>query len=106
MPGGFDAFLDGPDAGVRDALHIVPAGEKVRPENLLASPDVTEFEDGDQFRLVTLPALVRMKLVSFRDKDRTHLRDLIELGLLDLAAFTELPETLRVRLRELVENPE
>src|SRR4029079_901056 len=29
---GMDIFLDGPDAKVRDAVHIVMAGEKVRPE--------------------------------------------------------------------------
>ena len=106
MPGGLEAFLDGPDASVRDALHIVPAGEKVRPDNLLAAPDVTESEAGDQFQLVTLPALVRMKLVGFRDKDRTHLRDLIELGLLDASWCERLPQPLALRLKELIENPE
>ena len=106
MPGGMDAFLDGPDASIRDALHIVPAGEKVRPDYLLAAPDVTESEPGDQFRLVTLSALVGMKLVSFRDKDRTHLRDLIELGLVDSTWSQRLPEALATRLRHLIENPE
>lgn len=106
MPGGMEAFLDGPGASVRDALHIVPAGEKVRPDNLLAAPDVTESEAGDEFRLVTLPALAQMKLVSFRDKDRTHLRDLIELGLLDSSWCERLPQPLAARLQQLLENPE
>jgi len=106
QPGGMDVFLDGPAASVRDALHIVPAGEKVRPEYLLPVPDVTESEAGDQFRLVTLLALVRMKLTSFRDKDRTHLRDLIELGLVDASWYAQLPAALADRLRQLVENPE
>lgn len=106
QPGGMDVFLDGPAASVRDALHIVPAGEKVRPDYLLPVPDVTESEAGDQFRLVTLPALVRMKLTSFRDKDRTHLRDLIELGLVDASWYAQLPAALADRLRQLVENPE
>ncbi|MGA2052154.1 MAG: hypothetical protein ABSH19_02455 [Opitutales bacterium] len=106
QPGGMDAFLDGPAASVRDALHIVPAGEKVRPEHLLPAPDVTESEPGDQFRLVTLPALVRMKLTSFRDKDRTHLRDLIELGLVDVSWYPQLPPALAERLKLLVDNPE
>ena len=106
MPGGMDIFLDGPDASARDAVHIVLAGEKVRPDNLLPAPDVTEAEDADQFRLVSLSALVRMKLTSFRDKDRTHLRDLIELGLVDAAWLERLPAELLPRLRELLENPE
>lgn len=106
MPGSLDIFLDGPDASARDAVHIVLAGEKVRPDNLLPAPDVTEAEDADQFRLVSLPALVRMKLTSFRDKDRTHLRDLLELGLVDAGWLGRLPVELRPRLRELLENPE
>jgi len=106
MPGGMDVFLDGPEASVRDALRIVPAGEKVRPDSLLAAPDVTDSEAGDQFRLVTLSALVAMKLVSFRDKDRTHLRDLIEVGLVDASWGTRLPPPLASRLQELLDNPE
>ena len=106
MPGGLDLFLDGPDATPRDAVHIVLASEKVRPENLLPTPDVNEAEDTGNFRLVNLSALVRMKLTSFRDKDRTHLRDLIELGLVDDGWLAGLPESLRPRLRELLDNPE
>ena len=106
MPGGMDVFLDGPDASIRDAVHVVPAGEKVRPDSLLPAPDVTEAEEADQFRLVSLPALVRMKLTSFRDKDRTHLRDLIELGLVSSAWLDQVPEELRSRLRDLLDHPE
>jgi hypothetical protein len=106
MPERMDVFLDGPEAGVRDAIHIIPAGEKVRPDSLLAAPDVTDSENGDQFRLVTLSALVSMKLVSFRDKDRTHLRDLIELGLVDASWCDRLPPPLSRRLQELLDNPE
>lgn len=106
MPTGMDVFLDGPDASVRDAVHIVPAGEKVRPDSLLTAPDVTEAEEADQFRLVNLPALVRMKLTSFRDKDRTHLRDLIELGLVDSTWLGLVPEEVRPRLGELLDHPE
>ncbi|MCW5559782.1 MAG: nucleotidyltransferase family protein [Verrucomicrobiae bacterium] len=106
MPGGLEAFIDGSDGSIREAVHLVPAGENVRPDSLLASPDVTESEPGDQFRLVTLPALVRMKLVSFRDKDRTHLRDLLDLGLVDASWLAQLPDPLAARLRQLIENPE
>jgi hypothetical protein len=33
--------------------------------------------------VLSLEALVRMKLTSFRDKDRTHLRDMLEVELID-----------------------
>jgi hypothetical protein len=103
---GLEMFLDGPAASARDAVHIVFAAEKVRPEYLAPAPDVTDSEDTDSFRLVSLEALVRMKLTSFRDKDRTHLRDLIEVGLLDTSWTSRLPVQLGSRLQELLDNPE
>jgi hypothetical protein len=78
-----DMFLDGPDAKARDAVHVIFAAEKVKVDSLAPAPDVTESEATETFRLVTLEALVRMKLTAFRDKDRTHLRDLLEVGLVD-----------------------
>ena len=101
-----DIFLDGPNASARDAVHVVFAGEKVRPENPAPAPDVSESEKTDAFRLVSLDALVRMKLTSFRDKDRTHLRDLLEVGLIDAEWCDRLPPPLGKRLKELVDNPE
>src|SRR5438445_6639285 len=80
---GVDLFLDGPQAKARDAVHVVFAAEKVRPDYPEQTPDVTESEDAETFRLLSLDALVRMKLTSFRDKDRVHVRDLIEVGLVD-----------------------
>lgn len=101
-----DMFLDGPDAKARDAVHVVFAGEKVKADSVAAAPDVTESEGTETFRLVTLGALVRMKLTAFRDKDRTHLRDLIEVGLVDAGWLERLAPELAVRLQELLDNPE
>src|SRR5689334_15102261 len=39
-------FLDGPEAKARDAVHILFAGERVRPEDPVPAPDVTEVEVG------------------------------------------------------------
>ena len=101
-----DIFLDGANASARDAVHIVFAGEKVRPENPAITPDVSESEQTESFQLVTLEALVRMKLISFRDKDRTHLRDLLEVGLIDATWCDRFPVVLGARLQELVDDPE
>ena len=68
---GVPMFLDGPDAGPREAVHVLYAGEKVRPEYLLSAPDVTECEQPGAYKALSLEALVRMKLTSFHDKDRT-----------------------------------
>jgi len=39
-----------------------------------------ESESSDQFQVVSLAALVRMKLTSFRLKDRVHLLDMLDVG--------------------------
>lgn len=103
---GLDMFVDGPTAKARDAVHIVFAAEKVKSESLMASPDVNESEVTEAFRLVTLEALVQMKLTAFRDKDRTHLRDLIDVGLLDSGWVKRLPSELAARLQTLLDTPE
>ena len=59
---GVDMFLYEPDAKARDAVHIIFAAEKVRPNYTEAAPDVSESEDTEMFRLLSLDALVRMKL--------------------------------------------
>lgn len=103
---GIDMFLDGPQAKARDAVHIVFAGERVRPTYPLPAPDVSESEDGGEFRILSLDALVRMKLTSFRDKDRTHLRDLIDVRLIDETWLSRLPAELAARLKKLIDEPE
>jgi hypothetical protein len=47
-----------------------------------------------------------MELTSFRDKDRTHLRDLIEVGLLDRSWCARLPPAPARRLEQLLDTPE
>jgi hypothetical protein len=103
---GMEMFLDGPDAKARDAVHVVLAGEKVRPEYESTAPDVTESEKPESFRVVSPEALVRMKLTSFRDKDRTHLRDMLEVGLIDASWKDRFPPTLAARLQQLIDTPE
>lgn len=103
---GIDMFLDEPGAKARDAVHIVFAGEKVRPNYLLPAPDVDELRTTSTFSVLNLDALVRMKLTSFRDKDRTHLRDLIEVGLIDATWPGRFPPELGQRLQEILDNPE
>lgn len=103
---GIDMFLDGASAGARDAVHVIFAGEKVRPDDIAATPDVTDSEASPAFCLVELAGLVRMKLTAFRDKDRTHLRDMLELGLIDAAWCNRLPAPLADRLRHLIETPD
>ncbi|HET6882031.1 MAG TPA: hypothetical protein VFI31_17825 [Pirellulales bacterium] len=101
-----DMFLDGPTAKARDAVHVVFAGEKVREADLLPVPDVNESVSSDQFQVVNLEALVRMKLTAWRRKDQVHLLDLLDVGLIDDTWSARLPGELAVRLQELLDHPE
>jgi hypothetical protein len=103
---GIDMFLDGPSGRARDAVHIVFAREKVRPQYSHPAPDVTEVEETASFRLIRLEALVRMKLTSFRDRDRMHIRDLIDVGLVAPSWLSRLPADLQQRLQHILDNPE
>lgn len=99
-------FLDGPDASPRDAVHILFAAEKVRQIDVCPAPDIAECDTSGDFRIVALEALVRMKLTAFRDKDRTHLRDMLDLGLIDATWPARFPPELAERLQELLDTPE
>jgi hypothetical protein len=102
---GLDMFLDGAAAKARDAVHIVFANEKVRSGDLSASPAVSASESAGAYRVLSLEALVQIKLTAFRDKDRTHLRDMIEVELIDKSWVKKYPPELGRRLQSLLDDP-
>src|SRR6266404_8463171 len=96
-------FLERSDPNPRKGVHLLWAGEKVRAEYPLPSPTVDEremLEPGKQ--VVSLAGLVRMKLMSNRDQDRVHLRDLIDVGLVGRDLLASLPQELAARLDALL----
>lgn len=101
-----DVFLDGPEAKVRDALHVLWAGERAVPDALEAAPELKETEFTGEFELVPLNDLVRMKLVSFCDKDRMHLRDLLSVGLINESWLPQYPAPLAARLKQIMDDPD
>lgn len=103
---GIDMFLDGANAKARDAVHILFAQEKVRPEYTEYAPDVEPFDLAPPYRVLTLEALVRMKLTSYRRKDQVHIQDLIGVGSIDETWLSRLPAELAERLKTLLEDPE
>jgi hypothetical protein len=103
---GIDMFLDGPGAKARDAVHVIFANEKVRPDDPCPSPDVTESERAEAYQVLSLPALIRMKLTSYRRKDQVHLLDFIDIGLIDQSTVATVPPELAPRLQELIDNPD
>jgi len=104
--GGIDMFLDGPDAKARDAVHLLYAGEKVREEYPTAAPTLDDTTEVDGTPVITLDALVQMKLTSFSTKDRMHLLDMIDVELVDDTWPACLSSELAERLQELIDNPD
>jgi hypothetical protein len=103
---GIPMFLDGPTAKPRDAVHVLYANNRIRPSDVVETPGVDSAVLFGDMRVVNLKSLVTMKLNSNRDKDRMHLRDLIDVGLVDESFCNDLPEELRTRLRTILETPE
>ncbi len=103
---GIEMFLDGAQAKPRDAVHVVIANEKVRQEYPSAAPDVDEFATPEGFRVLSLEALLRMKLTSNRRKDQVHVSDMIDVGLIDATWVERLPVELAGRLQLLIDTPD
>ena len=103
---GVDCFLDGPSASPRDAIHLIFARERIRADHPTVSAAVTDAVTADDFQVVSLEALVRMKLNSFRRKDQVHLLDLLSVGLIDSSWLARLVPAHAARLQELIDDPE
>jgi hypothetical protein len=103
---GVTCFIDGPAGSPRDAVHLLYAGEKVRESYPLPTADVSEREQADEYHVVAIEALVRMKLNSFRRKDQVHLQDLIALGLVDATWIPRCVPEHAARLQQLLDDPE
>ena len=103
---GVEAFSDGPDGKPSSGVHLLFAGEKVRMDDDQPCPELDESERAAEFQVVTLAALIRMKLVSWRLIDRVHLLEMIGVGLIDATCPAQLPPSLSDRLQQLLDNPD
>jgi hypothetical protein len=102
---GLDIFVEHPEASARDAIHVMLVG-KVERKGEEPNPDIEPWVRANDFRVIALETLVRMKLNSFRDKDRVHLRDMISLGLVDETWHMRFQDRLQERLRFLLDDPD
>ncbi len=103
---GVTMFLDGPNAKARDAVHVLFAGKKVREEYPEPVPEIDQYELMEDARTLPFERLVAMKLTSFRDKDRVHIRDLISIGMIDATWLERFSSELRPRLESLLNDPD
>ncbi len=100
---GVGMFLDRRNPNPRAGVHLVWSGERVRPEHPFPAPSVEQRERvAGAFDVVSLDGLVQMKVQAGRDQDRVHLRDLIDVGLVDRSLLDRLPPALAARLEPLL----
>ncbi|MFN3166611.1 MAG: nucleotidyltransferase family protein [Phycisphaeraceae bacterium] len=100
-------FIDPEEPSKRSGVHLVWADTLIRPSYTCASPSVEEaVRDPEGFAVLDLPALVRMKLTSFRDIDRVHVADLAQVGLIDNTVRAGLPDALQARLEQILSGQE
>lgn len=99
-------FSDGAEGKPREAIRLLFAGEKTRPNYPLPAPEIQTVQDPANFRVITLESLIVMKLMSNRDIDHTHLRDLIGVRLIDPSWLTKLPPELADRLKQILDTPD
>jgi hypothetical protein len=99
-------FRDGTQGKPREAVHLLFSGEKTRPDHLRPAPEIQTVSDPANFRVILLESLVKMLLVSNRAEDGMHLRDLINIGLIDDSWLPRLPAQLAERLKQILDTPD
>jgi hypothetical protein len=98
---GDDMLVRSGQPSARRAIHLVFAGEKVRPEDPEPIPELGTCRRIKELSLIPLPSLVRMKLTSFRIKDQMHLKDLDEARLITRETEAGLSPILAERLAQV-----
>ncbi len=99
-------FRDGAEGKPSEAVHLVFAGERIRPDHLLPAPEIQTVNDPTDFSVIALESLIVMKLMSNRRKDQVHVQDLIDVGLIDSTWLTKLPPELADRLKQIIDTPD
>ena len=104
---GITMFLDRADPMPSRGVHVVFAGEKIKPHDRYPAPSVVKgIRSSDGVDAIELRELLVLKLIAFRDIDRVHIRDMIKVGLINDAVAEQIPAELRPRLEEIRANPD
>ncbi len=99
-------FRDGPDGKPSEAVHLLFAGEKTRPDHLLPAPEIETVDNPANYRVIALESLVVMKLMSNRRKDQVHIQDMIGVRLIDSSWLPRLSPELAARLKQILDTPD
>jgi hypothetical protein len=104
---GVDMLLYGETDSAKNAVHLIFSGELVRPNQASPNPPIAPEKKqihGGDVMVIPVADLVRMKLSSFRDKDRVHVRSMDAAGLITPQVEARLPPELSTRLQHVRET--
>jgi hypothetical protein len=104
---GVGMFLERDSPDPRHAVRLIWADERVRPDHPIPAPTVDEqctLVPGKS--VVSLRGLVAMKLAADRDQDRVHLRDMIDVGLIQREILPSLHPALAERSIVYLRSPD
>lgn len=99
---GVDMLVDVEAPKARSGVHLLFAGERVRPADLEPVPALSDPGVDEGGVLVTsIASIVRMKLISYRQRDKTHIVDMDSVGLITPEIEAGLSDPLRERLERI-----
>ena len=98
---GVDMLVEAEQPTARRAVYLVCVREKVRPEYAEPVPGFSAAPSIHGLLVAPVADLVRMKLTSFRLKDKVHIQDLDSVGLITPEIEAQLSDLLRQRLAEV-----
>jgi hypothetical protein len=102
---GVHMFVERARPSPRTGVHVIIAGEPITWADKYPAPDLTSVErTGGGFTVIDLYHLVFMKLQACRPVDRTHIEDLLGMGLVTEDIVRRLPDDLRARFAEIREE--
>ncbi len=98
---GLHMLTDEAQPRTKSAVHLLFLNEKVRPDYLEPVPASPPHKTREGISVASVADLVRMKLTSFRLKDRVHIQDLDSVGLITPEIESQLPKLFWDRLAEV-----
>jgi hypothetical protein len=101
---GADMLVYGVSDRAGNAVHLIFSGEKVRPNQAAPNPPIRPERNtihGQEVSVISVPDLVKMKLIASPDRDRVHIRSLDAAGLITPAIERGLPSELQSRLHHI-----
>jgi len=103
---GITMFLEQIDPMPSRGVHVLFAGEKIKPHDPVTAPPIKVGIIRNGVPALDLRELLILKLIAFRRIDQVHIADMIRVGLIDDAIAEQVPAELRPRLEEIRADPD